>query len=1490
MSESCVNFKSPSLFNITRSLTRPHHRKSVANASHASAIGDSGTTHNLLRASHVKNLVVTPCPDLHVTLPNGASITSTHVGKLPLTSSQCSTPFYVFSDDDLQHSLLSFSALCNEHDCVVTLTRTDVFIRQGTKLLFHGTKSVEDTLWHIDLDDFTSCPTLPSALCNNAYKTDTDAEFVAFVHASFGYPTLSTFINAIRMGWLSKYPRLTAAIVSANPPHAIATAKGHLDQTRQVKKKGKPHPTNTPTNVPSAAPSEPIDDTPSDESDMCIKTYDFDDCYEPIHADLTARFPVISRKGNQYLLVACWHGYCHFELLPSRKSSSYIAAYAKVLAFFRGLGHTPAILRLDNETSDKLEAYLAEEKVTMQFVPPGSHRALKAERNIRTSKNHLISMLCGTHSDFPLDLWDEIVQQAELTLAHLLPYTLDRTKCAYDGMHPNQYDFAAHPIAPVGTLVVVHEKPAVRGSWAPHGAKGYYLGPAVKHYHCWRTWILSTQSERITDTVEWFPAPLKLPGRSPHAMVTAALRDLATAIRDFPASTLVPRDKLEFHVTTATDALRAVIDLFEPPSVLADTPSVPVSDTSVPLKRVPTSTDHVNIQRVSATPSNAATPALVVTPPHAPAVAPTAMPSADVNASPAAAPRSTASRKRAPKRVIFIEPPPARTCRGPPVNPVGTTAKREVPSTHDSVRGDGLGRDIDTSISQAPSIHTGSSVVPFERIDSANVPATSQQNGHFSSGVPTVQSDVTQRQDTVRETGTSISQAPSIHNSSSVVPVNSLASRNTPANSQQKGHFSSGVSPVHGDVTQRKSKSMPNSESRRELQLSPTESATASRPPSRRHRRPSFKVQTNGDHKRKPRSISTAPSPYSASDAAFASAARAYGLSSNIDDDDSPPVCWALSRTLGQANAALNLNSDGSPLTYRSAINGPNGAHWRREEGVEIGKLIDTNTMHAVHVFAQPADRRKDTTYYNPQVKEKPGIHSDTGEDTTRRRVRGTIGGDRINYPGEVSARTADMEVVKILLNSVVSTDAKWMTLDIEDYYLGTPLPRHEWLRIHVKFIPSDTIAMYELEQYIINEHILFCVTKGMYGLPQAGKLAQDRLCAHLASFGYVQAANVPCLFQHESNGVTFTLVVDDFGVKYHSRDAAEHLIKCLQDLYKLKVDWSGSTYLGITIAFDAAAHSVALSMPGYIQKLLQRFTRRGKQSQAKSPAVYVPWYPRSGPQYVEPDESPPLTASEVTEVQEIVGCFLWYGRVIDSTFLPAVNAINSEMVDPTQRLLRDCERLLAYAASYPDNSLVYRASDMILEAQTDASYLSRSRSRSVVGGLGYLGSGGSAGIPNGAIFTHSAVLDVVVASAGEAEYGAAFTIAQKAEFSRTILAAIGHPQPATVLYCDNQCAIGLANDTVKQRRSKSVDMRYHWLRDRVRQDHFSVIWLSGKSLLADFFTKPLPVHRHELLMKSLVSIPIAAPGHFLNARARQANARRAQAACVVATRRTRTA
>jgi len=125
-------------------------------------------------------------------------------------------------------------------------------------------------------------------------------QFVAFVNVSFGYPAFSTFLKAVRKGWLKRFPRLTAHMASVNPLHAIATAKGHLDLTRQVKKK------RTLTRQRQSLPNALLDKTHSEDDffndiDICVKTYDLNG---PIHADLIGRFPIVSFNGMQYLLVA----------------------------------------------------------------------------------------------------------------------------------------------------------------------------------------------------------------------------------------------------------------------------------------------------------------------------------------------------------------------------------------------------------------------------------------------------------------------------------------------------------------------------------------------------------------------------------------------------------------------------------------------------------------------------------------------------------------------------------------------------------------------------------------------------------------------------------------------------------------------------------------------------------------------------------------------------------------------------------------------------------------------------------------------------------------------------------------------------------------------------------------------------------------------------------------------------------------------------------
>ena len=150
----------------------------------------------------------------------------------------------------------------------------------------------------------------------------------------------------------------------------------------------------------------------------------------------------------------------------------------------------------------------------------------------------------------------------------------------------------------------------------------------------------------------------------------------------------------------------------------------------------------------------------------------------------------------------------------------------------------------------------------------------------------------------------------------------------------------------------------------------------------------------------------------------------------------------------------------------------------------------------------------------------------------------------------------------------------------------------------------------------------------------------------------------------------------------------------------------------------------------------------------------------------------------------------------------------------------------------------------MQLTIDSDTSYLSVSRARSRAAGYFYLSSRSNPHL-NGAIHVACHVLKEVVSSAAEAELGALFYNSKEACPFRIALQELGHLQSPTSLITDNSTAAGIANDSVKQRRSKAIDMRYYWIRDRVRQGQFTVDWKKGCENLADYYTKHHPKRHH---------------------------------------------
>ena len=357
-------------------------------------------------------------------MPNGQTITSSKTGNLFLPHLNSPLQAHIFPDEELGTSLLSISELCNS-GCIATFTKDNVHVSKDGYTVIDSKKPATESLWHVELP---SC--LHSVAGSAILRSDTDEAFTKFIHTSFGSPVLSTFLQAVRKGFLAAYPRLMPAMISAYLSPTAATARGHLDQHRQGQ---------------DSTSLDDLDDSDTNTNQQPKQRRTAFTKVIPLshtaHSDLTGRFPIKAASGAEYIFISVLDGYIHCEPMTSRHQTSYITAYRNTLSFWDRLGHKPLYQRLDNETSSALELYASKNNVSIQYCPPGQHRSLKAERAIRTFKYHFISTLCTVSSNFPFNLWDKLLPQAELCLNHLIPYGPNPHMSAYEGLHGSKFDF-----------------------------------------------------------------------------------------------------------------------------------------------------------------------------------------------------------------------------------------------------------------------------------------------------------------------------------------------------------------------------------------------------------------------------------------------------------------------------------------------------------------------------------------------------------------------------------------------------------------------------------------------------------------------------------------------------------------------------------------------------------------------------------------------------------------------------------------------------------------------------------------------------------------------------------------------------------------------------------------------------------------------------------------------------------------------------------------
>jgi hypothetical protein len=271
--------------------------------------------------------------------------------------------------------------------------------------------------------------------------------------------------------------------------------------------------------------------------------------------------------------------------------------------------------------------------------------------------------------------------------------------------------------------------------------------------------------------------------------------------------------------------------------------------------------------------------------------------------------------------------------------------------------------------------------------------------------------------------------------------------------------------------------------------------------------------------------------------------------------------------------------------------------------------------------------------------------------------------------------------------------------------------------------LPQETIEKYDLNELAQDGKVYIEIQKGMYGLPQAGILANELLQRNLAKDGYRPTTHTHGLWTHDTRPISFSLVVDDFGVKYVGREHAEHLMACIKKNYNISSDWNGTAYCGLTLDWDYKNRTVDLSMPGYIKAALHKYQHPAPARPEHAPHGWNPPIYGAKTQFVsDPTPSPALSDKDVNKLQQLTGTLLYYARAVDPTLIMPINVLASEQSNSTEVTADKVIKLLNYCNTHPETKIRYHESEMILHIHSDASYLSENKAKSRAGGFFYMG------------------------------------------------------------------------------------------------------------------------------------------------------------------------
>jgi hypothetical protein len=506
------------------------------------------------------------------------------------------------------------------------------------------------------------------------------------------------------------------------------------------------------------------------------------------------------------------------------------------------------------------------------------------------------------------------------------------------------------------------------------------------------------------------------------------------------------------------------------------------------------------------------------------------------------------------------------------------------------------------------------------------------------------------------------------------------------------------------------------------------------------------------------------------------------------------------------------------PKSFKEAMGSDQAQLWKMAADEEMKSHLVNNTWTLVPL---PPGRECIPSGWNFKLKiDKTGV-------PYRRKARFFAKGYRqiqgIDYQ-ESFAPVVRYDSLRVIIAIAAERDLELYQLDVKTAFLNG--------------IIDEEIYIAQPEGYIKQgrEREVCRLNKSIYGICQASRIWNQTLHTALVNFGFIQSTADPCVY-HKIRSNCYLLAaiwVDDGLIAGNSTEFIDQTLRYLNS----KFDITGSLaehFVGIVISRDRPNKRIYLSIPQYIDKVLEKFN----MSQARPTATPVL---KGTPRLSK--SSTTITTSEVDAMtnipyREVVGSIMYAAITVRLDIAFIANQLAQHCQNPGMDHWKAAKRVLRYLATTRTHGICFgggRDVKNTLVGYSDADYAGDPDTRRSTSGYVYILNGG-------AVTWSSRRQPIVALSTMESEYIAASDSTREAIWLRRLLDGIGVIQKEpTQLNCDNQSAILLARNPESHKGSKHIEVRFHYIREQISKNHISIKYVDTQSQLADVLTKALDI------------------------------------------------